>query len=74
MFKRFRKKEPSFLHHFTTIVVTAGAVVFFWRGAWGLMDHFLFPDTPVLSYASSILLGLLILYVDDRKISELDHH
>ena len=74
LFERFRKKEPSLYQHVASIVLTAGAVVLFWRGAWGLMDHFLFPETPILSYFVSIFLGLLILYLDDKKISELDHH
>lgn len=71
MFSLFKKKE---LHkHFVTILVTAAAVVFFWRGVWGILDYVLFPSDPLLSYLSSLLIGLLILWLDDKEISELRH-
>lgn len=51
------KKKNSFLE----IVLIAIAVVSFWRGAWGLMDLYLFPDHEVISYIVSILVGFFIL-------------
>ena len=72
MFSLFRKKKSG-LRHFTTILVTAAAVVFFWRGVWGILDHYLFPENPMISNLSSILMGLLILWLDDKEISELQH-
>ncbi len=71
-FKLFKKKE-SFSHHFITVVMTAVAVVFFWRGIWGLTDTYLFPGNSTLSYLVSIFLGLFILYIDDKRLSEIDH-
>ncbi len=72
MFSLFKKKKPL-PKHFVTILVTAAAVVFFWRGVWGILDHFLFPENPMLSYMSSIFIGLFILWLDDKEISELQH-
>jgi hypothetical protein len=69
----FFKKKETFLHHFTTVLLTVIAVVFVWRGIWGLTDTFLFPEEPTLSYLVSIFVGLVILYIDDKRISELDH-
>jgi Fuseless len=37
------------------------AVVSFWRGVWGLMDEFLFPNNYTLSLVISVALGLAIL-------------
>lgn len=50
-------KENSFMQ----VVLIALAVVLFWRGAWGLMDLYLFPDHEVVSYFVSIILGFTIL-------------
>ncbi len=55
-----------------TLIIAAG-VVMVWRGVWWLMDIYLFPNDPALSYAVSIILGLIILYIDDRAINELKH-
>lgn len=68
----FKKKE-SLPKHFVTVFVTAAAVVFFWRGVWGFLDYYLFPENPLLSYLSSIFIGLAILWWDDKRISELQH-
>lgn len=59
--------SKSFFGRLLTVV----AVVFVWRGLWGLMDIYLFPDNQVLSYVSSLLAGLFILYLPDDDIKEL---
>ena len=46
----------------THVILTALAIIMFWRGIWGLMDTYLFPDNHVLSYVLSIIIGILILY------------
>lgn len=66
MFKHHKKKNP-FIYHF----VTGIAIVIFWRGMWGLLDLYLFPGQPTLSYAASVIIGLGILYINDYSISEL---
>jgi hypothetical protein len=57
--KIFRKTS---LTDIFIIVVTSLAVVSFWRGVWGLMDIYLFPENPPLSLIISILSGLVILF------------
>lgn len=47
------------------------AVIAFWRGAWGLMDIFLFPQYPVFSYIFSIILGMGILLGTHYFVREL---
>jgi len=43
-----------------TLLIASG-VVLFWRGAWGLMDLYIHPNNPLLSYLISLGLGLGIL-------------
>ena len=45
------------------IILTVLAIVSFWRGVWGLMDLYLFPKSPTLSFFVSIIIGLAILFV-----------
>jgi len=53
------------------ILVVGTAVVLFWRGAWGLMDLYIFPDNPVMSYAVSLTAGLGILFASRMLADEL---
>ncbi len=52
-------------------IIIGFAVVSFWRGVWGLMDLYLFPDNLVLSLSVSVLLGMIILYFTKHLIDEL---
>ncbi len=47
------------------------AVVAFWRGVWGLMDLYIFPDHLTMSYIASVVIGLIILYITDYIVQEL---
>lgn len=53
----------------TTLLVTI-AVISFWRGAWGLMDIYLFPDNQTLSFLISLSLGIALLYSTNYIIKE----
>lgn len=71
----FRKYTQLFLRRrkyrtFLAVMVATG-VVFFWRGTWGLMDLYIFPSDPRLSYLISIAVGLLILKITHRLLDEL---
>lgn len=52
-------------------IITAVALIMLWRGVWGLMDNYLFPENPDLSFVFSILAGLLILFLDDFRFEEI---
>ena len=52
------------------ILLIAIAVVLFWRGAWGLMDLYVFPENTLLSYITSLVLGLVILFTT-HKLTDL---
>ncbi len=47
------------------------AVISFWRGIWGLMDLYLFPNNLALSFTISTIIGILILYSIKHKLDSL---
>ena len=49
-------------------VIIGFAVIAFWRGVWGLLDIFLFPNDYVLSLVSSLIIGVIILYLTKHLI------
>lgn len=68
--KRETKKKRTFRKIFYTILL-AFAIVSFWRGIWGLMDLYLFPNNYTLSLLVSVFIGLTILYTTKHIIGEL---
>jgi hypothetical protein len=52
-------------------IIIAFAVISFWRGVWGLMDEYLFPNNYTLSLVSSLVLGLAILIITNYATKEL---
>jgi hypothetical protein len=42
-------------------LVALVAVVAMWRGLWGLLDLYLWPNNPKRSYVASFLIGILII-------------
>lgn len=38
-------------------------LVFIWRGVWGLLDLYFLPQSPGLSRALSILIGMVLVVV-----------
>jgi hypothetical protein len=53
-------------------IVGAVGIVLIWRGVWGLADVYLLFSTPLVSFAVSILLGILILLLLGPKRFTLD--
>ncbi|AHB41005.1 hypothetical protein P148_SR1C00001G0198 [candidate division SR1 bacterium RAAC1_SR1_1] len=56
------------------MIVIVIAVVMIWRGVRGILDTFLFPNYPLVSYIVSLGLGIVILLLDNQKLDELSHH
>lgn len=52
-------------------VLIGFAVVGFWRGAWGLMDEYLFINNYALSLWVSLIGGIIILFLTHQIIREL---
>jgi len=48
------------------------AVVLIWRGVWSLVDMYLLPDNPMISNIVGIMIGVVLLLVDDFALKELE--
>jgi len=55
---------------FNSIIIVI-AIIMLWRGVWGLLDLYLFPGIPALSYLVSIAVSLLVLYLNDFHLDNL---
>lgn len=69
MFRKISQMKSK--HQTVFAVVIAFAVISFWRGVWGLMDEYLFPDNYQLSLWASLILGLAILVATHYVTKEL---
>lgn len=70
------KKNPKFLQwksdypNANAVIILVG-IVMIWRGIWSLLDMYLFPGSPLVSYLVSIALGAVLLYLDGFSIDNL---
>jgi len=58
-------------HQVLFAIIIAFAVISFWRGVWGLMDEYLFPNHYQLSLWISVILGVAILVATGYASKEL---
>jgi len=65
--KQIQEKRRTNLY----LIFAGVAIIMFWRGLWGLMDLYLFPGNPALSYFISAIAGITIIYFNDRRLKEL---
>lgn len=70
------KKKPNSSNHITTkhafyALLIGTSMIMLWRGIWGLLDFYLFPDNRPVSYMTSITIGLIILYSSGRLVKKL---
>ena len=64
-------KKKSRVMRIVFALVIGLAIVSFWRGAWQLMDLYVFPDDYVLSNVVSLVVGFLVLVLSHRAIKGL---
>ena len=69
MFGKIKEMKPAKQVAFSILI--AFAVVSFWRGIWGLMDEYLFPNNYDLSLWTSLVVGLIILIATNYTTREL---
>ena len=65
------RKKRSSLDPNIRILVEVTGVILIWRGIWALTDHYLFPNNPDLSAIVSIILGIIILYLENKNLKDL---
>jgi len=66
-----RKDRKKAAMNFSRAILIGTAVVLFWRGVWGLLDLYFFPDHQVISFIGSLLIGIGILYFTKTLFKEL---
>ncbi len=69
MFERINKMKSR--HQIFFAILISFAVISFWRGVWGLMDEYLFPNNYGLSLWISLMLGIAILITTHYATKEL---
>ena len=68
--KKFRKDHKSNWNIFLIFL----AIVMVWRGVQDLLTICLFPNHPIVSCIICIVVGIIILLIDDWKLDELSDH
>lgn len=63
-----RLKEKYSTANVSIVVV---AVVMLWWGVWGILDTYFFPTFLPLRYLIGVLLGALVLYLDDFSLEDI---
>jgi hypothetical protein len=53
------------LHFF----IRATALIFLWRGAWHLIDSYIFPTNPALSGIVTLVIGAVLIVIADTALS-----
>lgn len=64
-------QELKTQHPTANVIVIIFAIIMLWRGIWGLLDLYLFPGSPVFSHMLTVIIGVIILYLDDFSIHNL---
>jgi hypothetical protein len=53
------------------ILIEIIGVILIWRGVWGVLDIYLFPNNPLVNYLVCIIIGFILIWFDDKKLDEL---
>lgn len=69
MFNRLKKLTP--INQLLFALLVGFAVISFWRGVWGLLDVYLFPNNYVLGLWVSVIVGMGILVGTNYATKEL---
>lgn len=63
---KFKRK-----HKIVFAIIIGLSVVSFWRGAWGIMDVYIFPNNYGISSLVCFLIGIGLLSVTNYVVEEL---
>lgn len=68
-------KSNNVLIYFAKNITTIIGIVFVWRGIWYVMDEMdkiLFGGSHILTALGGIIAGLLMLYLPDKQLQEIE--
>lgn len=69
--KKTIKKYKQLISYNLQLLSLWIAVIMIWRWVWNYLDHYLLPDNFVLSNLISIILWIIILFLNDYDLEEL---
>lgn len=69
MFRKIRK-FLSRREKLSTILELLGAIAVWW-GIWGILDLFIFPESKILSYLTSIVIGSGLLIINGSGLDDI---
>ncbi len=69
MLKKFVELKKHHQLGFSLVIMSG--MVCLWRGIWGLLDIYLLPGQPAVSYGASFLLGVLIIIATHYTIDKI---
>ncbi len=70
-----QKKIRRVLRYFAKNLMTIVGIVLIWRGIWFLLDmidEWFFGGTRAITAVGGILFGLLLLYLPDKNLKEIE--
>jgi len=68
-----KKKSTNHIKakHVLYALLIGTSLIMVWRGVWGLLDIYLFPENKTVSFALSVIIGMLILSMTGKIVKEL---
>ena len=67
MYRKIRELQKK--HQFLYSLLIGVGIIAAWRGAWGLLDLYLFPGNELLSFGTSFVVGVFIIYTTHQRLS-----
>ncbi len=70
------RKKVNAKNHLTTrqvlyALLIGTSLIMVWRGVWGLLDIYFFPNDKTISLVLSVVIGILILSLTRKIVKEL---
>lgn len=68
-------KNTVSLEYFVKNISTVIGIVLVWRGIWYVLDEFdkwIFGDSHIWTALGGVIIGLIILYVPDKDLKEIE--
>ncbi len=69
------KQSRKLLSYFAKNLLTVVGIVLIWRGVWFLLDvvdYWLFGGSRVITAIGGIFLGLILLFLPDKDLKEIE--
>lgn len=66
MYPKFKNLKTH--HQLIWSLVIVVSLVSIWRGVWGLMDAFIFPNNFLLSVITTLFAGIIMITVTHYKL------